>query len=368
MNGNQRMFSVIVPMYNCQETIDKCIHSVQTQTVENWELLLIDDGSKDNTFSICKRYATSDERIVVLHKENGGPSSARNYGIDNAKGKYLLFLDSDDSYDGDYLFKLLEIINKESIDTVFCGYKALYENGEVAETIIPEYENNIFIGNENKEFISRFIGYSIEDFYAKLNGNYDKKREFSAVWRFCYSTEIVRKNNVNFDESVKFGEDILFNSVYLAFSKKIFISDITSYNYLYNPLGLVQKFLKEDGIALCNDKIELLKAREKATDFILKKQKYDLSKMWEGSVLFSVMHIGITLANTKGHSFGEKYSSFISYAKSDKCKEIVKKLRLKKLRLKYAICYIPIKSHMYLLQYFLLKIASILNVSAGVED
>lgn len=366
--NNEKLISIVVPMFNCEKTIDRCIKSVCNQTFENWELLLVDDGSSDKTPIQCKEWATKNDKIKVLTKENGGPSSARNYGIENAKGDYLVFLDSDDFFDDDYLLSLSESIDKEEVDTIFCGYKAVYESGELAETVYPDYENDIYEQRETNNLISRFIGYSMDDFYSKLNGSYNKKREFAAVWRFCYSVEIIKKNNIKFDEEVIFGEDIIFNSLYLAFSEKLLISNIASYNYLYNESGMVQKFLKGNGLELCDHKIKLMEARKRITKQIYQKQNYDISGMWQGSVLFSVMHIGLTLTNTKDCKFKTKYKTFSKYAKSDICKKVCKILRLKKLGFKYKLCYLPIKLHAYAFQYFVLKIASILNITPGVED
>ena len=90
--------------------------------------------------------------------------------------------------------------------------------------------------------------------------------------------------------------------------------------------------------------------------------------MWEGSTLFSVMHIGITLAQTKSTSFKEKYGVFKGYAKTDVCILAVKRMRLSKMKLKYKVCYLPIKIHAYVLQYFMLKVASVLHIAPGVED
>lgn len=90
------LISIIVPVYNSEKTLCRCVDSVINQPFNNWEILLIDDGSTDKSFEICENYALKDKRITVLHKENGGVSSARNIGLDNAKGKWVTFIDSDD--------------------------------------------------------------------------------------------------------------------------------------------------------------------------------------------------------------------------------------------------------------------------------
>ena len=104
--------SIIVPVYNTEKYISNCIESILKQKEKDFELLLIDDGSKDQSGRICDTYATKDDRIKVIHKKNGGVSSARNLGIDHAKGEMIFFIDSDDTVGPDYL-KNLEIIDDE---------------------------------------------------------------------------------------------------------------------------------------------------------------------------------------------------------------------------------------------------------------
>lgn len=94
------LFSIIVPVYNVEKYINKCVDSILSQTFEDFELILVDDGSPDNCPAICDNYAEKDSRVKVIHKQNGGASSARNTGLCSEKGKYILFLDSDDYWDG----------------------------------------------------------------------------------------------------------------------------------------------------------------------------------------------------------------------------------------------------------------------------
>ena len=100
------LISIIVPVYKAEKHLSECIDSIISQTYENFELILIDDGSPDNSGKICDEYAEKDKRIRAIHKENGGVSSARNTGLDNASGEYITFIDSDDFVDKQYLEKL----------------------------------------------------------------------------------------------------------------------------------------------------------------------------------------------------------------------------------------------------------------------
>lgn len=113
------LISVIVPVYNAEHTLKDCVDSILSQSVKNFELILIDDGSKDHSLKICDEYAAQDNRIVVIHKQNGGVSSARNSGLEIAKGKWITFIDSDDSISDGYF----ENINDVCEDILICGFK-----------------------------------------------------------------------------------------------------------------------------------------------------------------------------------------------------------------------------------------------------
>ena len=139
--------SVIIPAYNEGMRISNCIESVLPQVTSVVEIIIIDDGSTDNTYTICKSYeAMYPNTVRVLHKENGGLSSARNYGLDHAKGEYITFLDSDDYLDRDYIKTLLNVIVETNSDVVISGQKKVSESGKVLEVIhypVDKYPNCI---------------------------------------------------------------------------------------------------------------------------------------------------------------------------------------------------------------------------------
>lgn len=122
--------SVIIPVYNAEKYLRRCIDSVLSQTFTDFELLLIDDGSKDKSGAICDEYAAKDSRVRVFHKENGGVSSARNMGLDNACGNYIAFVDADDWIDGNMYYEMFAAINESKSDIVCCDYLYEYENGD----------------------------------------------------------------------------------------------------------------------------------------------------------------------------------------------------------------------------------------------
>ena len=130
MNKNA-LISIIVPVYNVDKYLSKCIDSIISQTYNEIELILVDDGSPDNSPKICDEYARKDNRIIVIHKENGGVSSARNAGLDIAKGEYIGFIDPDDYIVSDMYECMVNAIEKYNFDMVVCGYDYIDENGNV---------------------------------------------------------------------------------------------------------------------------------------------------------------------------------------------------------------------------------------------
>jgi len=135
------LISIIVPIYNVQDYLVQCVESILNQTLSNFELILVDDGSTDNSANLCNKYANKDSRIKVIHKKNGGLSSARNTGIEIARGKYLGFVDSDDWVDFDMYEKMTQKAELENVDIVVCGHKVVNLDGSI--TNVPSTAKNI---------------------------------------------------------------------------------------------------------------------------------------------------------------------------------------------------------------------------------
>ena len=122
----EKLVSVIIPAYNIERYISRCLDSIMAQTYNNLEIIVIDDGSKDQTAEILDDYQKRDSRIIVVHKENGGVSSARNNGLDIATGDYISFVDGDDLIESNMYEILVKILEKEKTDIAHCGYQMIY--------------------------------------------------------------------------------------------------------------------------------------------------------------------------------------------------------------------------------------------------
>lgn len=221
------LISIIIPVYNAEKYLMECIESVICQTYRNLEILLIDDGSKDDSFKICDEYAQKDKRIKVVHKENGGVSSARNLGLDLANGEYITFVDSDDMVDKKYVECLYKEIEKNKSDLVFCGY-GMYNGSklkpikeEIPQTLKVDFYSNSFI-----EFCCRIL--------SRNNSI------FASVWRVLYQKKIVAQ--IRFNENIKVSEDMVFILCALKNATTIASIEIPLYLYRVNEESVTHNY------------------------------------------------------------------------------------------------------------------------------
>ena len=190
------MISIIVPIYNCISSLPRCIDSIQSQTFIDWELLLIDDGSMDGSGQLCDILASEDFRIRVFHKPNGGVSSARNMGLDHARGKYVIFCDSDDWVEPEWCEQLYQAAEKFPGCQPVCNY---YHSMAGRDTI-------------NREAECKKLGKNIDkiDFFS-LN-HYEL---LGIPWNKIYLRSILEDYHIRFRQELSLGEDMVFNLDYL---------------------------------------------------------------------------------------------------------------------------------------------------------
>jgi glycosyltransferase involved in cell wall biosynthesis len=228
---NKGIVSIIVPVYNVQDYLRECIESILAQVYDNWELILVDDGSKDDSLTICREYLAQDSRIKVYTQLNAGPSSARNLGISKASGKYICFIDSDDTVTPTYLSDMLEYDD----DLVICGVIHAWPNGNTCCTCI-----NLSCKAENYEELVAYVDgeYFIHGPVAKL-----------------YITDIIKSNNISYPHYLDYGEDLIFNLTYLRYVRSIALSKSCNYKYFHRssasltnrvkPFSTMQKYVIE---------------------------------------------------------------------------------------------------------------------------
>lgn len=209
--------SIIVPVYNCEKYIKKCIESIIAQTYKDWELILIDDGSKDDSLRICEQYSKKDQRIIVLTQKNKGAGPARNYGIDKSTGEYIMFCDSDDFLPNNAIEKFAELALEEKWDLIISGYN---------EFKYASNENIKFCGENiamDKEILSKE---EARKFYIILH----EKCLNQAPWAKLYKSKIIKENKVYFGDFRRC-QDTVFNINYYEYVNKIKIINDKLYNY-----------------------------------------------------------------------------------------------------------------------------------------
>ena len=198
--------SIIVPVYNTEKYLHCCVDSILAQTYTDFELLLIDDGSTDNSGDICNEYISKDSRVSVFHKQNGGVSSARNLGLDNAKGEWVAFIDSDDWIKTDYLFSMINLSDSDLIVNSFSIVDDL-------EDWKPKIDNKKYENKEIKFFVERFIW----------------SASFCTPWCKLFKKSII--GDLRFDVNLSLAEDTIFVFQYLC--KVSTIRTVENYGYQY---------------------------------------------------------------------------------------------------------------------------------------
>ena len=218
-----KRISVIVPVHNAENYLEKCLNSIIPQLSDQDEILLMNDWSTDSSTQICEEYSKKYNNIFTQYNENGGPSKTRNLGIEKAAGKYLLFIDSDDYLKENYVVKMLEDI--ENYELTVCSYSFVYEDlNKIQEQKYSNKLGNVIIPKD--DFIKLY--------HVQL---------LNLVWNKIYRADIIKKNNIRFDEKITKGEDLLFNLDYIAhINTEIKIINESLYYYVTKPTGLNRSF------------------------------------------------------------------------------------------------------------------------------
>lgn len=227
-NKMKPLVSIIVPVFRTERYLEECVESLVNQTYDNCEIILIDDGSDDESPQMCDRLHKKYENVVVVHQENKGPSAARNAGLKEANGKYIGFCDSDDRYKAQTVETLVNAACKNRADVVIFGYET-FPNGK---TTMPAFPLNRSLTCQQL----------IESCPTIHSGN-----EFCFTWRFFASKELVDQKKLKFNEDISFGEDVIFNINLVANASRILVLGECLYEYRTdNPTSIMRTKYKEN--------------------------------------------------------------------------------------------------------------------------
>ena len=212
--------SIIIPVYNIEKYLKRCVDSILNQTFTDFELILVDDGSADNSGKICDEYSEKDCRIKVIHKENGGVSSARNVGLENAVGEYIMFCDADDFVSEVWCEVMHKTVSEYSDAWVVSNVEKVYDDKDRinhfdVKALVCERKSYYWIYNEG------LSGYSVNKIYK----NY-----------------LIKKHNLSFDNSMAVAEDVKFNTDYIKLCSEIIYIDFPLYYYYQNQNSALHKY------------------------------------------------------------------------------------------------------------------------------
>lgn len=226
--------SIIVPIYNVEKYLDRCMQSLINQTLEDIEIIMVNDGSPDKCPEMCDNYAKKDSRIKVIHKQNAGLGYARNSGLKIALGEYIAFVDSDDYIDLNMYETLYQYASLKNLDVIYCGFRKEFE---------PNKYLNISECNSYTEYIGDTIKKIIPDFIASPPHMRQEYIHDMSVWHSIYRKDIIVQNDIKFiSERDYVSEDIPFQIDFLKHCNRIsFIPDIM-YFYCYNQGSLTKSF------------------------------------------------------------------------------------------------------------------------------
>ncbi len=220
--------SIIIPVYNVEKYLKECVDSIIRQNYENWEVLLVDDGSKDSSSAICDEYSSKDSRIITIHQENAGPSRARNHGLDKSTGQFVMFVDSDDHIEQNMIRKMIDTINDNEADLVICGYARFSDDSYDARSYSKE---PLVVMNSRGQ---------LAKFYTKPNTNMFGV----SIWAKLYRNDIIQDNHLRFNPDISYEEDCQFNIDYFERINKTAIINDVFYMYRQMTVSLSKGYKK----------------------------------------------------------------------------------------------------------------------------
>lgn len=261
------LVSIIIPVYNAQNHIARCLESVRKQTYQNLQIILINDGSKDISLEVCRMYARVDPRILLVDKANSGVSATRNLGLSLAKGQYLQFIDSDDYLAPWATALLVQKAEEQTADMVICNYYRVLP-GEIDPKT----------GEQKPDTVTPY-GFLPQGFYDKRGFAENLMKEpasfyYGVMWNKLYRREVVDRYHLQCSEELEWSEDFLFNLEYIRYTERFYSLASPLYYYVHNPSSI------------CNTKMNLRNVlATKTALFVYYKDLYESMGLYEQNKL-----------------------------------------------------------------------------------
>jgi glycosyltransferase involved in cell wall biosynthesis len=293
--------SIIIPVYNAEIYLSRCIDSVLDQTYSNFELILINDGSTDSSLELCMEYANIDQRITVINQNNKGPATARNAGLKKAKGAYIGFVDADDFVEKEMYFDMMSIASNRNLDIVVCNFKVYDAEGDynIIKNNLP-YEAEL-----NPAEIKEFF---LKPYYGGFKGI------IPSLCNKLYKKSFLEEHHLKIDENRVRAEDYWFNFYAFGYAQSAYAVDKAYYHY-YNNQGSVMKTLRENQFDLfLKTREELLHQNNKVYQFTIDNKAFGKEFIENSNefILFAILHHkkGLAQKTLRNKEFLKAYKNF----------------------------------------------------------
>ena len=241
---NQPLVSIILPVYNAQNHLARCVGSICAQTYRNIEIIILNDGSKDQSLPVCEEFRQKDSRILLVDKANSGVSDTRNLGLKLASGKYVEFVDSDDYLDPDFTERLVAAAEENEADFVIAPYKMVIPAGaSKPEQVLDKIQDELGVMTvarppEVREYGFLPAGVYDKDTFALRLMDKPASYFYSVLWNKLYRRDILTGNDIQFVSEMRWAEDLVFNLRYIQYAERFVAIDKPGYYYVQNPQSI----------------------------------------------------------------------------------------------------------------------------------
>ena len=241
---NQPLVSIILPVYNAQNHLARCVGSICAQTYRNIEIIILNDGSKDQSLPVCEEFRQKDPRILLVDKANSGVSDTRNLGLKLASGKYVEFVDSDDYLDPDFTERLVAAAEENEADFVIAPYKMVIPAGaSKPEQVLDKIQDELGVMSvarppEVREYGFLPAGVYDKDTFALRLMDKPASYFYSVLWNKLYRRDILTGNDIQFVSEMRWAEDPVFNLRYIQYAERFVAIDKPGYYYVQNPQSI----------------------------------------------------------------------------------------------------------------------------------
>lgn len=241
---SQPLVSIILPVYNAQSHLERCIGSILAQTYRDLELIILNDGSKDQSLPVCEAFRAKDSRILLVDKDNSGVSDTRNLGLKLAGGKYIQFVDSDDHIAPDYTQHLVTAAEQNHADLVIAPYKMVIPAGvSKPEQVLEKLQDDLGVMSvarppEVREYGFLPAGIYDKDTFALRLMDKPASYFYSVLWNKLYRRDILTGNDIRFTSELRWAEDLVFNMQYIQYAQTFVSIAAPGYFYVQNPQSI----------------------------------------------------------------------------------------------------------------------------------